>query len=79
MCTGLRGILGGLLDITPDYRKTREEVFEDATIHIMEKMGSVNILQYAASGDASLPSWTVDLQTPSQERFYSLRRNCIWT
>ncbi|KAM7206457.1 Heterokaryon incompatibility protein (HET) domain containing protein [Naviculisporaceae sp. PSN 640] len=52
-----------ILGIVPDYRTTKEEVFMQTALRIMEQSGNLDVLSHAGLGNGgadSWPSWTPD-------------------
>jgi len=57
MVYGICGLLPKSFGIVPDYTKTPEGVFEEATRCIVDATGSLDIILQACSGRHALPSW----------------------
>jgi hypothetical protein len=55
------------LGISPDYSKTKEEVYEEFTRAYLAKFSLLNVLELCELGylSAKLPSWVPDLSTPN--------------
>lgn len=72
---GILGLLRTVLDLYPDYSKSAEEVYSDATMLVFARTGDMELLTQACSGNPSLPSWVPDYSKPSRVVKFSIKAN----
>jgi hypothetical protein len=61
---GLLGLLPSTINIIPDYNKSAETVFAEATLRLIMHSNNLEILGQACSHNRNLPSWVPDFAVP---------------
>ena len=67
-------LLRAYMDVSVDYSKSVREVFEDAVINLIQSTESLEILDYASSGNCDLASWVPDFRLERGHRRQPLLR-----